>query len=458
MIEAAVARATAPLQERIAVLEAELAKANKNSSNSSKPPSSDMVKPPKPPRKDGKKRQRGGQPGHEQHLRCEFPPEAIDRVVPYTLDCCPDCGGKLRPFQNPADVVQQVEITETPTMVSEHQGLAYWCPHCHKLHCAPLPEAVEKAGLFGPRLTALVAFMKGVCHASFSTVRKFLRDVVRVKVSRGYLVKVIAKVSESLAGAYAELFERLPGEAVLNIDETGHKENREKFWTWCFRAQCYTLFRIDKSRGSKVLVEVLGTEFDGVLGCDYFGAYRKYMRKFGVLVQFCMAHLIRDVKFLLTLPGREDQAYGRRVREALRELFAVIHRRETMTTAGFRQALEMAREQVLLAGTTCVPDTKHARNLAKRFRQHGEAYFRFVTTPGVEPTNNLAEQAIRFVVIDRHITQGTRSEKGRRWCERIWTVIATCAQQGRSVFQFLLDSVHAHLSGATPPSLLPSGP
>ncbi len=458
MIEAAVVRATAPLRQRIAVLEAELAKAKKNSSNSSKPPSSDLVKPPKPPRKDGKKRQRGGQPGHEQHLRCEFPPEAIDRVVPYTLDCCPDCGGKLRPFQNPADVVQQVEIAETPTTVTEHQGLAYWCPHCQKLHCVPLPEAVEKAGLFGPRLTALVAFMKGVCHASFSTIRKFLRDVVRVKISRGYLVKVIAKVSESLAGAYAELFERLPGEAVLNIDETGHKENREKFWTWCFRAQCYTLFRIDKSRGSQVLVEVLGTEFDGVLGCDYFGAYRKYMRKFGVLVQFCMAHLVRDVKFLLTLPGREDQAYGRRLREALRELFAVIHRRETMTTAGFRQALERAREQVLLAGTTCVPDTKHSRNLAKRFRQHGEAYFRFITTPGVEPTNNLAEQAIRFVVIDRHITQGTRSEKGRRWCERIWTVIATCAQQGRSVFQFLLDSVHAHLSAATPPSLLPSGP
>ena len=99
MIEAAVAKATAPLLERIAALEAELAKAKKNSSNSSKPPSSDLVKPPKPPRKDGQQRQRGGQPGHEQHLRDDFPPEAIDQVVPYTLDCCPDCGGKLRPFE-----------------------------------------------------------------------------------------------------------------------------------------------------------------------------------------------------------------------------------------------------------------------------------------------------------------------------------------------------------------------
>jgi transposase len=458
MIAAAVAKATAPLLERIGALEAQLAKAKKNSSNSSKPPSSDLVKPPKPPRKDGQKRQRGGQPGHEQHLREEFPPEAIDDVVPYTLDCCPDCGGKLRLFERPADVLQQVEITAKPTIVMEHRALAYWCPRCQELHCTALPETVRKAGLFGPRLTALVAFMKGVCHASFTTIRKFLRDVVGVTVSRGYLVKVIAQVSASLAGAYHELLERLPGEATLNVDETGHKENCEKFWTWCFRAQLYTLFRIDKSRGSEVLIEVLGTEFNGVLGCDYFSAYRKYMRQFDVRVQFCLAHLIRDVKFLLTLPARADQAYGQRMRDALRALFAVIHRRATMTAAGFRNALKAAREVVLKAGTIGVPDTKHARNLAQRFRQHGAAYFRFVTTPGIEPTNNLAEQAIRFVVIDRQITQGTRSAKGRRWCERIWTVMATCAQQGRGVFRFLLDSVQSHLSGAAAPSLLPSGP
>ena len=203
---------------------------------------------------------------------------------------------------------------------------------------------------------------------------------------------------------------------------------------------------------------MLGTEFNGVLGCDYFGAYQKYMRKLDVRVQFCLAHLIRDVKFLMTLPSRKDQAYGRRVRAALRELFAVIHRREKMTATAFQKALKAAREQVMTAATTRVPRDNHAQNMAKRFRKHGEAYFRFITTPGIEPTNNLAEQAIRFVVIDRRITQGTRSETGRRWCERIWTVIATCVQQGRSVFKFILDSVHAHFGGGLPSSLLPSGP
>ena len=159
---AALRRENQQLREEVVGLKRQLAAARKDSSTSSKPPSSDLVKPPKPPRKDGKKRKRGGQPGHEQHLRLEFPPEAIDRVVPYTLDCCPDCGGKLRPFPNPADVLQQVEITETPTIVTEHRRLAYWCPHCHKLHCAPLPDLPDTfAELFysGEKVCKLVSIL-----------------------------------------------------------------------------------------------------------------------------------------------------------------------------------------------------------------------------------------------------------------------------------------------------------
>ena len=116
---------------------------------------------------------------------------------------------------------------------------------------------------------------------------------------------------------------------------------------------------------------------------------------------------------------------------------------------------QAARQEELRCGTRDVPASSHCRNMAKRFEEHGESYFRFITTPGVEPTNNLAEQAIRFVVIDRLITQGTRSEVGDRWCERIWTVIATCAQQGRSVFEYLEAAVTAWFAGVEPPMLLP---
>ena len=455
LIEVAVAKATAPLLERISELEAELAKAKKNSSNSSKPPSSDIVKPKKPQGKGRRgKRKQGAQPGHPKHERPEFPPEMLDAAWGYHLSQCPVCGDVLLPSDAAPRTVQQIEIVAKPIRIEEHRGLAYWCETCQTVHYAPLPPEVQKGGLFGPQLTAVVAYMKGMCHASFSTIRKFLRDVLGVTVSRGYLRKLIAKVTDSLDQAYHELLSLLPGEDVVNVDETGHKEKGRRLWTWCFRAELYTLFRIDTSRGSQVIVDTLGEEFDGVLGCDYFSAYRKYMDTFDVRVQFCIAHLIRDVKFLLTLPDRRTQNYGKRLRDAIRVMFEVIHRRDELTPTTFTRRLASARELVIAKATRYVPPTREAQNMAKRFRERGQAYFEFVTTPNVEPTNNLAEQAIRFVVIDRRITQGTRGESGRRWCERIWTTLATCARTGRDVLAFLHQSLLAHWNGKPPPSLL----
>jgi transposase len=448
----------ADLKKVVAELSRQLAAARKNSSTSSKPPSSDIVKPPKPPPPEGQdRRHAGGQPGHPKHERVAFPPEAVnDGFFDYRLDACPGCGHDLHPALTIAPrMVQQIDIHEVPLSIAEHRSHSAWCPHCQKMYEAPLPPAIARGGLVGPSLTTLIAYLKGACHASFSTIRKFVRDVVKVTISRGELARIIGKVTEALEQPYEELLKSLPDEKQLNVDETGHKQNRLRQWTWCFRADLYTLFKIDPTRSGDVLIEVLGKEFNGVLGCDYFSSYRRYQRECGVLLQFCLAHLIRDVKFLTTLPDAGDRAYGERLREALRRLFAVIHRRERLAAESFQGQLEASRAEVLRCATSDVPATNHCRNLAKRFEKHGESYFRFITTPGVEPTNNLAEQAIRFVVIDRLITQGTRSEKGNRWCERIWTVIATCTQQGRSVFEYLEAAVGAWFAGTEPPVLLP---
>jgi transposase len=207
-----------------------------------------------------------------------------------------------------------------------------------------------------------------------------------------------------------------------------------------------------------VLIDVLGKEFNGILGCDYFSAYRKFMRLHeNVLLQFCLAHLIRDVKFLVEHPDPKNQAYGKRLLAGLRKLFGVIHRRETYASEEtFRHALEAVRDQLVWDATMESPHTREALALEERFYQHTESYFRFITEPAIEPTNNLAEHAMRFVAIHRRITQGTRSEGGRRWCERIWTVIQTCGQQGRSVFEFLHAAVVAHLGSQPAPTLAPN--
>jgi transposase len=455
----------ASLENRINILENKIAGLLKNSSNSSKRPSSDdITKPKNKKKKKGGKRKIGGQPGHKRHVRPPFSENEIDKTHPYILTACPVCNGEVSMLEAPPRIIQQMELLEIPIIKEEHRSYPVWCEKCRQIHYMPFPPDVVKEGLFKERLTALVAYLKNVCHASFSTIRKFIRDVLGEKVSRGYLRKVIEKVSQSLEAPYSELLDRLPLEEQVNVDETGHKENKDKFWTWVFKAEMYVLFKIDKSRGSKVLIDVLGKEFNGVLGCDYFSAYRKYMKDFNVTMQFCIAHLIRDIRFLKTLPDEETKAYGKRLLNEVKNMFKVIHERDNMITEDFTIALEQAKEKIITAALEEVPsrlnkdgkeEKREAQNMANRFRKHGKAYFEFITTPGIDPTNNVAEQAIRFIVIDRHVTQGTRSIKGRKSCERLWTVIATCALQGRSAFNFILKAVNAYFQDQPFPSLLP---
>ena len=231
----------------------------------------------------------------------------------------------------------------------------------------------------------------------------------------------------------------------MGVDETGHRERG--LWSWCFHVpgkDCFTWFHIDPSRGSKVLKRYLGEAFDGIIGCDYFSAYRKFLRETNVWLQLCWAHLIRDVKYLATLVDRATCNYGRRLLDKIKALFRAWHRRGPTPTARWRRAIAKIRTEVLNVARGA-PIRTEAQNMAKRFRDHGDAYFTFLDASGIEPTNNGPERQIRFLAIDRKITQGTRGEAGRRWCERIWTVLATCVQQGRSAFEFIYNSVIAQL-------------
>ena len=158
------------LGQRNTELEAALAKSRKNSSTSSKPPSSDIVKAPKPgvTRRTGK-RKAGGQPGHAKHERTSFTADQLDAAWEYTLSACPGCGGGLKNAQVEPRIVQQIELVHKPVRIEEHRAMAFWCPRCRKTHFTQLPDEVDQGGLVGPRLTAHIGYLKGACHASYTT-------------------------------------------------------------------------------------------------------------------------------------------------------------------------------------------------------------------------------------------------------------------------------------------------
>lgn len=457
----------AQLQARVRALEAEnarliaqLAAARKHSGNSSKPPSTDIVKPQGKRRNKKSKRRIGGQPGHPKHERPAFTADQVDQRIPFRLKRCPiNPAHRITPAQGPEHqrTLQQVELVKQPFKVTEYTAYSIWCHDCGCYHQAPLPKPIVSAGLCGPRLTSLAVYLKGRLHGSYSAIRDFFQDVVNVKVSRGYVAKLLHKAGRAFGEPYGQLIQLLPQQAHVNSDETGHKNNGQRYWIWCFRAASFVVFKIDRSRGTEVLLCILGEDFKGILGCDYYAAYRKYARQCSVLVQFCLAHLIRDVKYLCEFPDLQVQRYGKRLLEGLKALFWTLHRKDQLSARDFESELGQAHDQIWEAAipASVGPFHRLVWNMAERFSKHGEAYFQFMTTPAIDPTNNVAEQAMRFVVIDRHVTQGTRSARGRQICERLWTVMATCALQKRSPFEWIYQAISAYFKGKSAPSLIP---
>ena len=438
-IIAELTRKVETLIKRIQQLEEEVARLRKDSNNSSKPPSSDIVKPKTNVRKRAsKRRKRGGQPGHRRHTRKPFVADEIDSVVEYEFR-----GKDLDGLIGLEDwhVVQQVTLPGKLYVVTEHRARKYLESKTGKIVIASLPDEVQKGGLLGADITAMTAFMKGGCHISFSTIQRFFKEIMHLDVSRGMLSKATQKVSASLKPAYQQIAERLPDESYLGIDETGHKDSGDKYWTWCFQRPDYSFFHIDKSRGSKVLFAMLGEEYEGIIGCDFWGAYRKFTRLGNATVQYCMAHLIREIRFLAEHMTKKLARWGGQLLDWLRKLFKTLHRSDELTEGGFARRMDQIKKG-FLSRMRRPPDHKLAKKLARRFKgKAAETYFRFLTDPAVEPTNNGTEREIRHTVIDRRITQGTRGDAGMRWCEHIWTTIATCKKQDRNVFKFIHKSL-----------------
>lgn len=460
-VEAIVAAATAPLLAKIEALELRIARMQRDSSTSSKPPSSDITKPPKGGPGSGgrgkKKRKPGGQRGHTRHERKLFKPDEIDTAWLYTF--VDEDGLEPIPEDDPDEeawrVVQQVEWHRRSLRIIEHRARRYRRVGSGRIVVAPLPEGIRHGELLAPGMTALIGYLKGACHLSYSSIQHFFREVMGIELCTGLLAKAVARASEALELPYNEVVAALPRQPVLGVDETGHRHLGQGEWAWCFQAPIngddlgLTCFVIDPSRGSGVVKRMLGEEYGGVLVCDYFSAYRRCLDIMPNLrVQFCWSHLIRDLKFLLTLTALIAQKYGTRVLILVRRMFTLWHRRADLTPRHYERSMRRLRNDILKAAKS-KSNHDEVRKLAKRLSSRfAESYFTFIDylhLPGVEPTNNRTERQIRFVVIDRKVTQGTKGEVGKQWCQRIWTTIATCRQRGKQLYHFLLESIQAQL-------------
>jgi len=460
-IIAAQAKQIDDLTKRIAELELQLAKALKNSSNSSKSPSSDIVKPPKKKTDRRKKAKRGGQKGHQRRLREPLPPERVNEEIIYEINAAEVCKLGLTATDD-FEIIQHIELLDLPIHVTEHRLRKYLDGDGNTI-VPDVPELKDRP-IFGPRMLSMIGWLKSRAHCSYSTIAVWMSDILQVHVSRGYLAKLCnGTISASLADAHDELKQAIPEQPQLGSDESSLKNNGKKNWIWCITAPLFTLFHIATSRSRSVLEELIGTDYEGFIHFDYFSANCSFAWNFDMKAQYCWAHLIRDIRFLLKHPDKKTKAWAEQLLDRSRRLFSAWHHRDEMTDAGFRRSMITHRDRFLEI-VRKPPVSKEAANLTERFRivelvdgrnyDMSQDYFRFMFAPGVEPTNNHSEQQVRHCVIDRRITQGTRSDSGQRYHERMWTAIATCDKQRRSFFRFLQASIEAKINGDAAPTLL----
>jgi transposase len=458
-------------EKQIADLERQLAGRKKNSTNSSKPPSSDGLAGEQRlrGRKHKSKRKPGAQPGHPGHHRRLVPAaevSAIDVLLPRQ---CGHCGGNLP--QEPGKVTTEGEawrhqVTEVPPVkanITEYQFPNVVCGRCGKATRARLPE--EIAGQFGPQLTALIAYWTVACRLPRRVVEAMLADVLGIQISLGSTQKAWEEVSQAVEQPVQQLQEQLPREAVLNVDETGWRTNGGKRWIWALVAKQFVFYVVASSRGAEVLVSLLGAVFRGILCSDRWVVYLTYHSG---RMQLCWAHLKRNIL------GIADYARSPSARQFCRDALAIVarlfrlwyrfrgdlrDRRGNPQPLDRRQLIERSiplQKKLFALAEAHLDDTdREVHNMATALFIHCERLFTFLEEEDVEPTNNVAERILRTAVQWRKISFGNRSRNGEIATARLLTVTQTCKRQQRHVLGYLTEAIRSHRRHAAAPSLLP---
>jgi transposase len=443
------ARRIAELEALVADLERRL---GQNSSNSSKPPSSDgpHVKPA-PPRVPSGKRP-GGQPGHTRHERTRHEPTRVLDVKPCS---CGRCGSALAGDDPDPAWRQVVELPPVRPDVTEYRMHTLTCLQCGTATAAEAPP--ESAREYGPSLQASLSLLSVGYRLSKRSVQTLASDLLGLDISTGQICALERETTKALEPVVAEALKYVRTQPT-NVDETSWKQGKAKAWLWVAVTRLVTVFSITLSRCRGSFDDLIGPSYRWVVTSDRYSVYggRPPSQR-----QVCWAHLQRDFQAMIDRGG-EAKGIGDDLRALGEELLRQWKRvRDGTATREQFQAdtLSWLKGEVVeaLRGGVACGCAKTAGTCAELLKVQ-EALWTFATSAGVEPTNNAAERALRHAVCWRKTSYGTASAGGSRYVERMLTVVGSCRQQGRDVLAFLTDCVRAERDSSARPSLLPVTP
>jgi len=436
------------LTQRVNQLEEQI---NKNSRNSSKPPSSDGLKKPKPKPKSLRKpsgKKCGGQKGHKGHTLEQA--ENPDHVIPLSVTSCSCCADLSSTPVSSYDCRQVFELPEPKLEVIEYKSEIKICPQCGKTAKAPFPEGVNAPVQYGSRFRAMLVYMQNQHLIPADRLKQMVYDFYGASISVATIIGASSRSYINLAPFEESLVEALIDSKVLHADESGVRTVKKLYWLHSASTELLTFYGIHEKRGTLAMDHFnIFPNFKGRLIHDFWKPYLRYDSDHGL----CNAHHLRELVFLFEQQG---QAWAKKMFDLLLNMNDFVDKHDNQLTHEQKEPWLEQYHKILSEGWETNPLSKNppkkkrgrpaktkSQNLLTRFDEFEDSVLAFLHDVNVPFTNNLAEQDIRMIKVRLKISGCFRTVKGAEHFARIRSYLSTARKQKRNI----LDAIIAAIKG-----------
>ena len=372
-------------------------------------------------------------------------PDNITNKADHTLEKCPNCDTVLsKPIKNYKRYIEDISPLNTPE-VTEHTVNGYWCSQCKKIVYPVITDALPNSNI-GLRLIVTTAWLHYLIGISVGNIVNILNHVANFKITRGGLTQAWKNLADTLEPVYDSINKNISDSAVLYADETGWRINGLTHWLWCFTTDKLCYYFIDKNRGSPVVAKVLGIIFNGILICDFWGAYNKIE---ALAKQRCFYHLFTE---LIKADKKNSsplwKTFRKKLARLLKDAVRLSEKKQSLTQEKY-EALANRLNTRLNQLINTAYDDKDVKRLIKRLRRHRDELFTFLKFEGVSQYNNHAEQQMRKPVITRKISQQNRSNHGAKTHAILMTLFRSAELQARNPIETIMKNAKCAIDNNT---------
>ena len=408
-------------------------KPKKTSKNSSLPPAKGFKAEVKSAAKAGEQRRVGslGRAGGGRRLS-----EHPDPIIESTVKSCQACGAEIaKAEQQLMARYDKIDIPPIAPIVIRVERYGCDCPQCGTPQIAAVPVGMEPGSPFGNRIAALITTMRYSHGISYSRMQQMLGEVFGLEISEGSIANVLSRVKGQLQSEVDGILTMLRRSRLVCSDETSARVNGKNQWEWVFQNEQVCFHIIRPSRGRDVITEVMADHRPQVWVSDLFSAQKTHPAESW---QVCLAHQLRDCQYGI---DAGDDIFSARMKKLLLRAFVLQRRWVDLahsTRYQYRCRLYRDLKQVL----SLSPIQADGMRLQTRYRALQENLFLFLDDPTIPPTNNASEQALRWSVIFRKVTNGFRSDWGRDLFASVRSIVNTGRRQGFSAFESILAALN----------------